>query len=104
MGNVFRAEALHACRLAPDRRAATLSHAELEQLWEVLQTMMATALDEGRIITIHADDRLAVPEDRSRRVYKQAACFDCHTPITVTTIGGRTSYACPRCQPDDTGG
>ena len=98
VGNVFRAEVLHACRIAPDRPAGAVSDAEFDQLWTTLTAMMTTAVDEGRIITVDADDRLAVPEDQSRRVYKQQACYDCGTPVVTSTVGGRTSYACPRCQ------
>jgi endonuclease-8 len=100
VGNVFRAEALHACRIAPTRPAGALSAADFDRLWAVLVAMMSRATDEGRIITVDAEDRLAVPEDQSRRVYKQAVCYDCGTPVVVTTVGGRTSYSCPRCQPD----
>lgn len=98
VGNVFRAEALHACRIAPDRPAGAMSDAEFDQLWATLTTMMTRAVDEGRIITIDAEDRLEVPEDQSRRVYKQERCYDCGTPVVTSTVGGRTSYACPRCQ------
>ncbi|KAE8765310.1 Fpg/Nei family DNA glycosylase [Georgenia thermotolerans] len=98
VGNVFRAEALHACRIAPTRRAGDLSEAELEALWSTLARMMALAVEEGRIITVDDEDRLAVPEDRARRVYKQRSCYDCGTPIQTAEIGGRTSYSCPRCQ------
>jgi hypothetical protein len=57
------------------------------------------AVDDGRIITVEAADRLAVPEAESRRVYKQELCYDCGTPIVTGTIEGWATYACPRCQP-----
>jgi endonuclease-8 len=41
----------------------------------------------------------AVPEAASRRVYKQATCYDCGTPVVTTTVNGRTACACPHCQP-----
>lgn len=99
VGNVFRAEALHACRIAPTRPARALSGDELESLWRVLVDMMSRALDDGRIVTVDAVDRLSLPEESSRRVYKQHACFDCATPIEVGEVGGRTAYWCPNCQP-----
>ena len=99
VGNVFRAEALHACRIAPTTPAGGLSAAQLEQLWDTFAAMMSQAVDDGRIITVDAEDRLSVPEDQSRRVYKQSTCFDCGTPVEVADLAGRTSYACPRCQP-----
>jgi endonuclease VIII len=98
IGNVFRAEILHACRIAPTRPASALTDTEFDELWGKLTQMMSTAVDEGRIITVDAPERSAVPEDQSRRVYKQVVCYDCGTTIEVATIGGRTSYSCPRCQ------
>lgn len=103
VGNVFRAEVLHACRIAPNRPAARVSDAEFADLWSRLQAMMAQAVEDGRIITVDVPDggnRQAVPEAESRRVYKQAACYDCGTPVVSTSINGRTAYACPHCQPD----
>jgi endonuclease-8 len=99
VGNVFRAEALHGMRMSPTRPAGTITPGEFTELWARLQAMMRRAVDEGRINTVDAQDRLAVPEGESRRVYKQKACYDCKTPIITGTVGGRTTYACPRCQP-----
>jgi endonuclease-8 len=53
----------------------------------------------GRIIAVEVEDRLGVPEAKSRRVYKQELCYDCGTPIVTGTINGRATYACPGCQP-----
>ena len=100
VGNVFRAELLHGMRMAPTRPARTVTREEFTELWSRLQAMMAQAVDDGRIITVDAADRLAVPEAESRRVYKQQTCHDCGTPIVTGTIDGRTTYACPRCQPE----
>jgi endonuclease VIII len=100
VGNVFRAEVLHGMRMPPDRPARTVTAAEFAELWARLQAMMTQAVDDGRIITVEAEDRLAVPEAEARRVYKRERCYDCGTPIVTGTIDGRTTYACPRCQPE----
>ena len=55
--------------------------------------------DDGRIITVEAEDGLAVPEAKSRRVCKQELRYNCGTPIVTGTINGRATYACPGCQP-----
>lgn len=98
-GNVFRAEVLRSRGIAPTRPAATLNREGFLALWESLRAMMATARDEGRIVTVDGADRLMVPEDQSRRVYKRATCDDCGSPVLQASIGGRMSYACPLCQP-----
>jgi formamidopyrimidine-DNA glycosylase len=99
VGNVFRAEVLHAMRMPPARPAHSLTVEEFDELWARLQAMMRQAVDDGRIITVDAEDRLVVPEAESRRVYKQGLCYDCGTPIVTGRIDGRTTYACPGCQP-----
>lgn len=104
-GNVFRAEVLHACRIHPRRPASSLSEAERTCLWDTLRQMMKLAVDEGRILTVPASagvDRAALPEAEARFVYKQARCRRCGTAIESETVGGRTSYACPNCQPPAT--
>lgn len=57
---------------------------------------MREAFDDARIITVAAEDRLAVTEAESRRVYEQEHCYDCGTPIVTRTIKGRPTYACHR--------
>jgi len=99
VGNVFRAEVLHAMRMPPTRPARSVAVAEFAVLWSRLQVLMRQGVEDGRIITVEAEDRSTVPEAESRRVYKRALCYDCGTPIVTGTIDGRTTYACPRCQP-----
>lgn len=99
VGNVFRAEALHREGIHPARPGRALLPDEVARLWATLQAMMRRAVDDGRIVTIDGPDRLVVPESDTRFVYKQERCRDCGAPIEVEEIGGRTSYACPVCQP-----
>jgi endonuclease-8 len=100
VGNVFRAEVLHGMGMPPLRPARTVTREEFAELWARLQAMMSRAVDDGRIITVEAEDRLTVPEAESRRVYKREHCHDCGTPVVTGTVDGRTTYACPRCQPE----
>ena len=102
VGNVYRAEILHALRMAPERPAARVSDAEFDALWSGLRATMAQGVADGRIITVDVpvgEDRSQVPEAVARRVYKRDACADCGTPVLTTTLQGRTVYTCPRCQP-----
>lgn len=104
-GNVLRAEVLHACRIHPRRSASSLSEVERSCVWATLRQMMELAVHEGRILTVPAEpgvDRKTLPEADARYVYKQAHCRRCGTNIETETIGGRTSYACPSCQPPAT--
>ena len=99
VGNVFRNEALHELGVHPATAARDLSEDQVGRLWEVLRRMMAQAVEDGRIVTVQAPDRLAVPEAEARHVYKQQQCRDCGAPVEVVQIGGRTAYVCPTEQP-----
>lgn len=99
VGNVFRAEALHAVGVHPRTPGRSVERSTLERLWDVLVAMMGRAVEDGRIVTVDAQDRSAVPEAEARRVYKQAHCRDCGADVVVEQVGGRTSYACPVEQP-----
>ncbi len=100
VGNVFRSEALHAVGIAPKRPCRELSTSEARALWDELRRMMTQAVEDGRIVTVDVPDRAAVPEAEARKVYKQAHCRDCGTPVVTSTVGGRTAYHCPREQPE----
>ena len=107
VGNVFRAEALHQCRVHPSRPGSSLRPAELECVWAALTRMMERATAEGRIITVEAPDgvdRASIPEQEARHVYKQERCRSCGHEVRSWDMGGRTAYACESCQPLDGGG
>ena len=102
VGNVFRAEALFACGLHPDRPAASLSPGEARALWDTLRAMMRRGVEDGRIITVDPPAggvRLDVPEEEARRVYKRERCADCGAEVATWPLGGRVAYACPVHQP-----
>ena len=102
IGNVFRTEALFACRLHPSRPAASLTPAEFDRLWATVCAMMRRAVDDGRIVTVDPPagrSRTDIPEDEARYVYKQACCRRCGAPVASWSLGGRTTYACPVEQP-----
>ena len=100
VGNVFRAEALFATGIAPDRPASELSRREFDALWRTLQSMMRRGVGEGRIVTVErpAGSGDHLPEAEARHVYKQSRCRRCAAPVTVSSVGRRTAYACLRCQ------
>jgi endonuclease-8 len=102
-GNVFRTEALFACRLHPTRSSATLSPGEARALWDTLAGMMRRGVEDGRIITVDVpagSDRLDVPEEEARRVYKRERCAECGAGVVTFEQAGRTAYVCPVQQPE----
>ena len=102
VGNVFRAEALHHCRIHPSRPGTSLRPHELDCLWRTLTRMMRRATAEGRIMTVDTPegvDRASLDESEGRFVYKQQRCRRCGDEVRSWDLGNRVAYACETCQP-----
>lgn len=102
LGNVYRAEALFVCGIAPGREARSLSRDERERLWETARRMLGDGLRRGRIVTVSREE-LGVPPSRARRgertyVYRQTICRRCGGDVAAPAIGARPCYWCPGCQ------
>jgi endonuclease VIII len=82
-GNVFRTEALFACRLHPGRASSSLSPDGARAVWETLAGMMRRGLEDEPV----------------RRVYKRERCAECDAEVVTLELGGRTAYVCPVQQP-----
>lgn len=100
VGNVYRAEALFAQRLHPERKASSLSREQFDALWEWLVEYMQLGVRYNRIITADHPDK---PPSRLRRderllCYKKANCGHCDSPIKSWELAQRKIYACPTCQ------
>jgi endonuclease-8 len=93
VGNVYRAEILHALSIDPMRPGNETSIGERQAIWETSAEMLADGERTGRITTIK--DR----PGRRLAVYKSADCATCGGEIERTALANRTIYWCPRCQP-----
>lgn len=105
IGNVYRAELLFLRGIHPDRPADRLTPAEVEGLWQETVTQLRHGLRLGRIVTVDPAEvgrsrRGALPDDLRLYVYKREGqpCRRCGTPIDSWLLGGRLTWACPRCQ------
>ena len=95
VGNVFRTEALFTCRLHPGRASSSVPGEEARALWDTLAAMMRRGVEDGRIITVDVpagSDRLDVPEEVARRVYKRKRCAECGAEVATWPLGGRVAY------------
>lgn len=101
VGNVLRAEALHAARIHPGRPARSLDDDEVERLWRALTQLMRQGADVGRVLPYLAagQDAFAVDEAETRAVYGRVRCRICGGDVARAPVGGRTAWFCPRCQP-----
>jgi formamidopyrimidine-DNA glycosylase len=89
VGNLLADEILWRARLSPRRSAGELSEEELDRLRRAVRAALRDALREGGAHTGRLNAH-RVPGGR---------CPRCSTPLERATIGGRTTFWCPVCQP-----
>ena len=106
IGNVFRAEALFVCGIAPLRPANLLDRDDFDRLWTTIRSMLAEGLRRGKIVTVEPADvgrrsRGRLRADQRHYVYRRAGlpCRRCATAVRAFELAARTAYACPTCQP-----
>jgi formamidopyrimidine-DNA glycosylase len=88
VGNLLADETLWRARLSPRMPAGRLTEEQLDTLRRELRAAIRAAI---RLGGAHTGD-LIPHRDR------EGACPRCATPLDRATIGGRTTYWCPRCQ------
>jgi formamidopyrimidine-DNA glycosylase len=91
VGNLLADEVLWRARLSPRRLAGELDTDELDQLRRELRAAVRSAIRRGGVHTGEV-----IPHRR-----RDGHCPRCGTPMARDTIGGRTTYWCPACQPDE---
>lgn len=91
VGNLLADETLWRARLSPRRISGGLTVAELDRLRRELRAATRDAIRDGGVHT----GRFVAGRERG------ASCSRCGTPLERATIGGRTTFWCPSCQPDD---
>lgn len=87
IGNIFKSEGCWAARVDPRRSLAGVKDDELERVVEMTQSLMTTAVADGRA---------------PKRIYRKAGlpCPRCRRRISSRGQGddNRTTYWCPNCQ------
>jgi formamidopyrimidine-DNA glycosylase len=91
VGNLLADEALWRARLSPRRAAGELTVEELDRLRRELRAATRNAIRDGGVHT----GRFVIARKRG------ASCPRCGTPLERATIGGRTTFWCPACQPGE---
>jgi len=102
VGNLYAAEALFRARIHPARPAQSLTDKEASLLFKEL-TRTLTAAIEHKGSSVDQYVRLSGKPGgyvKYHKVYDRAGkpCFTCGTPIQRSSLGGRGTYFCPRCQ------
>jgi formamidopyrimidine-DNA glycosylase len=102
MGNIYVDETLHRCGLRPTRRANKLSARDVRRLFEAIPDVLKEALERGG--TTFSDYRDAEgnrgQNGPALRVYGRYGqpCLECGQELRRTTVAGRTSSWCAKCQ------
>lgn len=91
IGNLLADEVLWRARLSPRRQAGTLTVDELDALRRSVRAAVRAAIRGGGAHVGHLNPH---------RV-RGGRCPRCKTELERATIGGRTTYWCPRCQAGD---
>lgn len=102
LGNIYVDEALHRCGLRPTRRANKLNGREVFRLFETIPQVLREALEHrGTTFSDYRDAEGQRGDNASRlQVYGRHGepCPGCGDPLRRSTVAGRTSSWCARCQ------
>ncbi len=102
IGNIYADEALFRAHIRPRRRAATLTRADLERLYDSVREVLREAITAGGSSVSDYVDADGEPGffQFHHRVYGREGepCMVCGTKIKRVVIAGRSAHYCPRCQ------
>jgi formamidopyrimidine-DNA glycosylase len=98
IGNIYADEILFQARLHPKSFVTSLSEEERTALFEQIKAVLQTAIDCGagaEQFLERLPDQCLLPQRE-----RGGSCPRCGASIASLKAGGRTSYYCPRCQPE----
>ena len=105
IGNIYAAEILFRAKINPRKPAQSLVQQEQRVLYQEIRKVLKSAIKHGGS---SVDDYVRVSGKngdyaRFHRVYGRQGkpCFVCASLIKRIAQGGRGTYFCPRCQPDN---
>lgn len=102
LGNIYADESLFLARLQPTRLVGTLDEGEVARLFDAIRATLEYALEHGVAQVLNGR---ALPGEAFPRAHGRQGepCPTCGTPIVRVRLGGRSTYYCPRCQPESDG-
>ena len=103
VGNIYADESLWRAKIHPARLGSELRKAQAVVLHRVLRGVLQKAIVlRGSSISDFRDAEGQAGEyQQHHRAYGREGkpCYRCGTTIRRTTVAGRSSYFCPKCQP-----
>ena len=104
LGNIYVCESLYRAKIHPGRRCHTLSRQEAADLRKKIRSVLRAAIRSGGT---SFSDFMDVNRQKGRfqhllRVYQRegARCRNCRASIARIRHSNRSSFICPRCQPE----
>jgi len=103
MGNIYTDEALWRSKIHPRKSGRKLSAAEVRRLYRAMQEILKDAirLKGSSISDYQGTDGSKGKFQLRHRVYGRDGekCFRCKSVIRHSTVAGRSTHFCARCQP-----
>ena len=102
VGNIYASEALFAAGIHPKRRADRVAAGRMARLVESIKAVLQQAINAGgtTLRDFHGGDGEPGYFKQQLNVYDRAdePCRVCKTPISVVTLGQRSTFYCKFCQ------
>lgn len=102
IGNIYADEALFLAKIAPQRKASSLSAKEMQRLYQCLREVLEESIAFcGSSIKDYRTAKGDVGSFQNKfNVYGREGknCFVCNSPLEKTITTGRTTIFCPHCQ------
>lgn len=102
VGNIYANEALFDAGIHPKRRADRISLPRMERLALAIREVLMRAIEAGgtTLRDFHGGDGQPGYFSQELKVYarEDGTCPNCRHPLTVATVGQRSTFYCHRCQ------
>lgn len=102
VGNIYASESLFLAKIHPAQSANTVSLTQFQHLHRAILKVLKAAIQKGGTTLKdfrHSDGKPGY-FSQELTVYgnENSPCIQCQTPITMMTLGQRSTYYCPNCQ------
>ena len=102
VGNIYASESLFRARIRPTYKTGNLSRKQCRLLVQIIKQVLKEAIAVGgtTISDFHGVDGSEGTFVLSLQVYGRTGepCTECGTTIKKITLGGRSTFYCPKCQ------
>jgi formamidopyrimidine-DNA glycosylase len=102
LGNIYVDEALYRAKIHPERSPQSLTAREWSKLHEAIVHTLQAAVDAGGSSIksyVNGQGEMGYFQYQLKAYGKQGEpCERCHKIIIKSTVGGRGTHYCPRCQ------